>query len=97
MKAIFIIHNQAYSDEILTILEQFGQRGFTRWTEVQGRGGSEGIPHLGNHAWPEQNYAVISFVPDEKVQGILDALKATDEATPDLGIRAFCWDIAASI
>lgn len=94
MKAIFIIHNQAYSDEILDILEQHGQRGFTRWTEVQGRGSAEGIPHMGSHAWPEQNYAVFCAVPDEKVKAILDALKTKDASTPELGIRSFCWDIA---
>ena len=30
---------------------------------------------------------------DDKVRPILDALKAKDEETPDLGIRAFSWNL----
>jgi hypothetical protein len=39
------------------------------------------------------NNAMLTFVPDEKVDGILEALRAMDEETPDLGIRAFSWNI----
>ena len=93
MKAIFIAYNQAYNEEIVEVLEQFGQRGFTRWEDVAGRGGSEGEPHLGNHAWPVQNHAVLSFVPDDKAADILEALRRMDEASPDLGLRAFQWAV----
>lgn len=93
MKAIFISYNQAYSDEIVAVLEEHRQRGYTRWTDVQGKGGFNGIPHLGNHAWPEQNHAILTIVKDEKVQPIIATLKAKDEAAPDLGLRAFVWSI----
>ena len=93
MKALFISYNQAYSEEIVQVLEDHGQRGFTRWDGVQGRGSSDGIPRLGNHAWPEQNHAVISFVDDGKVADILAALKKKDEGSRDLGLRAFVWNI----
>ena len=93
MKAIFISYNQAYSEEIVDLLEAFGQRGFTRWSDIQGRGTTDGIPRLGNHAWPEQNHAVLSFVPDDKVRSILDALRSKDLEAPDLGLRAFVWGI----
>lgn len=93
MKAIFIAYNQAYNEEIVEMLAQLGQRGFTRWTDIEGKGGFNGFPRFGNHAWPEMNHAVLTMVPDEKVQPILAALKAKDEATPDLGIRAFVWNI----
>ncbi|MBR3075357.1 MAG: hypothetical protein IKH11_06350 [Bacteroidales bacterium] len=95
MKALFISYNQAYSDEVVELLESFGQRGFTRWVDIQGRGSADGIPHLGNHAWPEQNHAVLSCVPDEKVQPILTALREKDLASPDLGLRAFVWPVEA--
>jgi hypothetical protein len=39
------------------------------------------------------NNAILTFVPDEKVESILEQLRAMDEETPDLGIRAFSWDI----
>ena len=93
MKAVFISYNQAYGDEVLELLEQHRQRGFTRWTEIQGKGGFNGIPHMGDHAWPEQNHAVLAMVKDEKVAPILEALKAKDESSPDLGLRAFVWGI----
>jgi hypothetical protein len=42
------------------------------------------------------NNALLTFVPDEKVDDILAQLKAMDEETPDLGIRAFVWNIEKS-
>jgi len=93
MKAIFISYNQAYNEEIVEVLESVRQRGYTRWQDIQGKGGFNGIPHLGDHAWPEQNHAVLTMVKDEKVQPILDALRAKDEKSPDLGLRAFVWNI----
>jgi hypothetical protein len=39
------------------------------------------------------NNAMLTFVPDEKVDEILAKLKAMDEETPDLGIRAFTWNV----
>ena len=38
-------------------------------------------------------YAILTFVPDEKVDDILARLRAMDEETPDLGLRAFAWNI----
>lgn len=93
MKAVFIIYNQAYNEEIAEILVSKGQRGFTRWEDIQGKGGFNGIPHLGSHAWPEQNHAILTMVKDEKVEPILAELKRRDELAPDLGLRAFVWNI----
>lgn len=93
MKVIFIVYNQAYNEEIVEILVANGQRGYTRWVDVQGKGGFNGFPRIGDHAWPELNHAIITMVKDEKVQALLDALKAKDEQTPDLGLRAFAWNV----
>lgn len=93
MKAIFIAYNQAYNDEILEVLESFRQRGFTRWENIEGRGGFNGRPHMGSHAWPEQNHAVLTMVEDGKVESIMAELRKRDEAAPDLGLRAFVWNI----
>lgn len=97
MKGIFISYNQAFNEEIVDVLVQHGQRGYTRWTDIQGKGGFNGIPHLGNHAWPEQNHAILAFVKDEKVRPILEALRAKDESSPDLGLRAFVWNIEEAL
>ena len=87
MKAIFIAYNQAYNEEIVEVLDAHGQRGFTRWQDIAGRGSVDG-----NHAWPVQNHAILAFVEDDKVQPVLADLKAKDEETKDLGLRAFVWN-----
>ena len=93
MKAVFIAFNQAYNEEIVEVLEANGQRGFTMWNEIAGRGSVDGKPHMGSHGWPEQNHALLVMVDDDKVQPILAGLKAKDEETPELGLRAFVWNI----
>ena len=97
MKAIFIAYNQAYNEEIVDLLEANGQRGFTAWQDIQGRGSVDGIPHLGNHAWPEMNYAVLTMVDDDKVDGILSDLRDKDETYRDLGLRAYVWNIERAL
>ena len=93
MKAIFIAFNQAYNDEIVVLLEKHGQRGFTRWNDILGRGGVDGEPHYGSHAWPVQNMAILTIVDNDLVEPILEDLRSTDRSSPDLGLRAFVWDI----
>ena len=93
MKALFIVYNQAYGDEIIAIAESFGQRGFTRFDGVGGRGSKTGIPHLDNHAWPEYNDALMLLAEDETAAKIVAALREKDAATPELGIRAFAWKV----
>lgn len=93
MKAVFITYNQAFNEEILEILEKNRQRGFTRWTDVQGKGDFNGIPHMGSHGWPEMNHAILAVVKDDKLDSIMADLKKADEASQDLGLRAFVWNI----
>lgn len=93
MKAIFISYNQAYYTELVELLEKNECRGYTMWNEIMGRGGVDGEPHEGSHAWPTMNNAILAIVPDEKVDGILEGVKAKDEAAPELGMRAFVWNI----
>ncbi|MBR3563065.1 MAG: hypothetical protein IKN93_04490 [Bacteroidales bacterium] len=93
MKAVFIVYNQAYGDEIVAVVESLGQRGFTRFDGVGGRGSVSGIPHLDSHAWPEYNDALMLMVEDATVAPLLDALRAKDAQTPDLGLRAFSWNL----
>lgn len=97
MKAIFISYNQAYNEEIVEVLEYNGQRGYTGWQDIQGRGSETGIPHLGNHAWPEMNHAILTVVEDDKVDGILTDLKEKDKLYEKLGLRAFVWTVDSAI
>ena len=97
MKAIFIVYNQAYGSEIVDLLDDFGQRGFTQWQDIQGRGGIDGEPHYGDHAWPTQNFAILTIVPDEKAEALMEALRVKDETYPNLGLRAFSWNIEQAV
>ena len=93
MKGIFIAYDQAYNMEIADALEALGVKGFTMWQDIAGRGTQTGLPHLGSHAWPTMNNAMLTFVEDDKVDDILGKIRAMDEETPDLGIRAFVWNV----
>jgi len=75
------------------MFEKLEIRGFTRWTDLTGRGSETGDPHMNTHTWPEQNTARLAIVDDEKVQLVLDAAKRMDEVNKDVGIRAFVWNV----
>ena len=97
MKAILITYNQAYYDDIAKVLNDNGVKGYTEWDEIKGHGSETGEPHLGTHAWPTLNNAMISVVEDDKVDGILQALHEHDVKAPELGLRAFVWQIEKMI
>ena len=93
MKAIFVAYNQAYYTEIVDILDANGCRGYTMWENIEGRGSKDGEPHMGSHAWPTMNNAMLVFTEDDRVDGILDSIAEKDKETPELGIRAFVWNV----
>ena len=97
MKAIFIAYNQANYTEIVELHEANGCRGYTMWEDIEGSGSETGEPHLGNHAWPTLNNAVLTFVDDGKVEAILEGVREKDALTPELGIRAFVWAAERSL
>lgn len=97
MKAIFVAYNQAYNDEIALLVEQNGQRGYTLWQDIGGRGSYDGEPHLGSHAWPVQNHALLTVVDDSKVELIMDALRRKDSQYRDLGLRAWVLPVEQSL
>ncbi|GAD05892.1 hypothetical protein PORCRE_1602 [Porphyromonas crevioricanis JCM 15906] len=78
-------------------LERLNLKGYTHWPAVRGRGSRDGDPHLGTHAWPTLNEALMTVCEDHKVEPLLSALKELDEATPQQGLRAFVWTIEQSI
>jgi len=97
MKAIFVVYNQAYNQEIVQLLEGLGQRGYTVWEEIGGRGSVDGEPHLGNHAWPTQNHALVAMVEDSLAPSIMEALRETDRNNEALGLRAYVLPVEASL
>lgn len=97
MKAIFVAYNQAYNQEIVDLLEKQGQRGYTVWEEVGGRGSESGEPHLGSHAWPTQNHAIFTVVDSALAGPLMQALRETDAANPDLGLRAWVLPVEEAL
>lgn len=93
MKAIFIAFDQAHYAKIIEALEKQNCRGFTAWEQVLGRGSKTGDPHYGSHAWPSLASSIMTMVDDKRVDDVLATLKALDDATPKLGLRAFVMPI----
>lgn len=94
MKAVFIAYNQVFSERVEYILDYLKIRGFTQWKDVSGVGSTDGSPHLGTHAWPESNNAILVIVEDHLAGEILENVKKLDNVNKEIGIRAFTWDIA---
>ena len=95
MKAVFIVYNQAHTEKVEYLFEKLNIRGFTRWTDLTGRGSVDGPPHMNTHTWPEQNMARMAVMEDETIEAVLDGVRRLDEENKDVGIRAFVWNIEA--
>ena len=93
MKAIFIVYNQAHTEKVEYLFDKLNIKGFTRWTDLTGRGSVHGLPHMGTHTWPEQNTARLAVMEDDTVAAVLEGAKKLDEENKDVGIRAFVWNI----
>ncbi|OFX72935.1 MAG: hypothetical protein A2X12_09840 [Bacteroidetes bacterium GWE2_29_8] len=97
MKAVFISYNQSLTENVQEILNKMGIRGYTQWTDIQGRGSLKGEPHEGTHTWPELNNTHLVIVEVEKVPALLESLKLLDEKSEQQGLRAFVWNVENSI
>lgn len=97
MKSVMIMYDQAFQEKLVDLLTRMNCRGFSCWPQVQGRGTKTGEPHYGTHAWPSMCSAIMTVVPDERVDALLEKLHAMDVETEMLGLRAFVWDIEKSI
>jgi len=93
MKAVMIVFNQANTGRVEYMLDVLGINGFTFFEQVQGRGTNGGEPRRGTHAWPEMNSAVLTVVPDEKVAELLESVQKLDLRNPEIGVKAFTWNI----
>ena len=78
-------------------LDDSNVRGYTFFEGVGGRGTKTGEPHLGSHAWPSMNSAILAVVEDTQVDPLLNRLHKLDVDNPLLGIRAFVWSVEKSI
>lgn len=97
MKAILITFDQAHYDNIVDNLQRLNCRGFSAWPIAAGRGSKDGEPHYGSHAWPALAQAIITIVEDSRVEAVLKRLHELDGDRQKLGLRAFVWNIEATI
>ena len=97
MKSVFIAFDQAHCEKIVDILTRSNCRGYTAFSDVQGRGSKTGDPHYGSHAWPGLASAILTVVEDRQVDSLLEKLKRLDEDRPMLGLRAFVWNVEKSL
>jgi len=97
MKAVFIVYGQSLTASIEQLLDKLSIRGFTRWEEVHGRGGKDGEPHYGTHAWPSKNGSLLTVVDDHKADPLLQALRHLNEQAEQQGLNVFVWNIEGVI
>ncbi|MBO5552741.1 MAG: hypothetical protein J5937_00890 [Paludibacteraceae bacterium] len=97
MKSVMIVFNQANTGRVEYMLDVLGVNGFTFFEEVQGRGTNGSEPRRGTHAWPEMNSCVITVVEDEQVETLLESVKKLDMRNEEVGVRAFVWNIEATV
>jgi len=93
MKSVMIVFNQANTARVEYMFDVLGIKGFTFFEQVQGRGTNGGEPRRGTHAWPEMNSAVITVVQDEQVESLLESVQKLDLRNPEIGVKAFTWNI----
>ena len=94
MKAVFVVCNQSMFDAVQDIMNDMGLRGFTGWEELMGCGSRDGEPHLGSHAWPTMNSALIAVMEDAQAAEYMQRLKQLDEENDQQGLRAFAWPVS---
>lgn len=97
MKSVLIIFNQAFTSRVEYMLDELQIRGFSFFEQVQGRGSVNGEPRRGTHTWPEMNSALLTVVPDEKVDELLLTVRKLDTRNREVGIRAFVWNIEQTV
>lgn len=93
MKAVFMSCNQSMYEAVLALMKEKGLRGFTGWEELIGCGSNDGEPHLGDHAWPTMNSALIAVMEDQQAADFMAALHKLDEENHRQGLRAFAWTV----
>ncbi len=97
MKSVFIVFNQANTERVEYLLDELKISGFTFFEDVQGRGTNGGEPRRGTHTWPEMNSAIMTIVEDEQVPELLATVKKLDNRNKEVGVRAFVWNIEATV
>ena len=96
-KCVMIVFNQSNTGRVEYMLDVLGIKGFTFFEQVQGRGTNGGEPRRGTHAWPEMNSCVMTIVDEAQMDVLLESVKKLDMRNEEVGVRAFAWDVIATV
>lgn len=91
-KAIFIAYNEALHEEVIERLQLSLLKGYTAWHSITGAGSQDGEPHLGSHAWPTMNSAILVFAPQAQAADFIKRLDEINLQNPALGLHYFSWN-----
>ncbi len=91
---IEIISNQSVQEDIIDLLEQeIPEIQYTVIPVVHGRGGHS--KKLGTSTWPEQNFALFSYLEKDQAKRAKAVFEAVKKKFPGEGITFFCVEEAS--
>ena len=88
MKMVVVVYNEAIESEVTDALKELGAANYTKFVDVQGRGGSSG-PHLGTTIWPKKNHVLLMAVDDDVAGRILEAIRRLRATAGNEGVKGF--------
>ncbi len=97
MKAVFVVFNQALTEQVEQAFSSLAIHGYSQWPEMHGAGSMKGEPHLGTHIWPTLNTGMLTIVEDNVVPKLLSKIQKIDKSAERQGMHAFVWNIEAMV
>ena len=92
MKLLLITYNEAIDEQVMEVLEAAGAHGYTKWTQVLGKGRTSG-PHLLSHVWPKGNNVLAVAAEDPVAANLLAAIADLKHSAASEGVKAFVLNV----
>ena len=91
MKKIEIIANLSVEDEVMSVINESGVKGFTKMPIVHGAGNTN--PKMGTSVWPEENFMLIIYAEESVVMVLRNKIINLKEHFPHEGIKCFVTNV----
>ena len=95
MKMLMIVCNEALDADVMEAMEACGIQGFTRFTQVQGKGVASGT-HLGNDVWPGMNNVILAVTDESRTARMLEAVAGMRKNLSAEGVKAFVLNVESA-
>jgi nitrogen regulatory protein PII len=96
MKMLMIICPDNRREDVHNVLHQHGVQGFSEMEGIKGEGKTG--KHFGTHTWPMESVMLLTVVPDDKAQALIEAMKECSKRLfPEEGMRAFLMPVEEAI